>query len=74
MFNISDNATNARQVLFAKRKQLPVNSKEQFQPPQPSAYEPGGRGGLQPPQLQKFFKFFGQNADDSGKSAGEKTL
>ena len=38
------------------------------------AYEPGGRGGLQPPQLQKFLKFFGQNADDSGKSTREKTL
>ena len=33
-----------------------------------------GRGGLQPPQLQKFLKFFGQNADDSGKSTWEKTL
>ena len=32
----------------------------------------GGRGGLQPPQLQKFLKFFGQNADDSGKSTREK--
>ena len=28
----------------------------------------GGRGGLEPPQLEKFLKFFGQNADDSGKS------
>ena len=34
----------------------------------------GGRGGLQPPQLQKFLKFFGQNACDSGKSIREKTL
>ena len=34
----------------------------------------GGRGGLQPPQLQKCLRFFGQNADDSGKSTWEKTL
>ena len=36
----------------------------------------GGRGGLQPPppQLQKFLKFFGQTANDSGKSTREKTL
>ena len=34
----------------------------------------GGRGGLQPPQLQKFLKFFGQKADDSGKSTREKTF
>ena len=34
----------------------------------------GGRGGLQPPQLQKCLKFFGQNADGSGKSTREKTL
>ena len=34
----------------------------------------GGRGGLQPLQLQKFLKFFGQSADDSGKSTREKTL
>ena len=34
----------------------------------------GGRGGLQPPQSQKFLKFFGQNADYSGKSTREKTL
>ena len=34
----------------------------------------GGRGGLQPPQLQKFLKFFGQNGDDSGKSTREKIL
>ena len=34
----------------------------------------GGRGGRQPPQLQQFLKFFGQNADDSGKSTREKTL
>ena len=31
----------------------------------------GGRGGLQSPQLQKFF---GQNADDSGKSTVDNTL
>ena len=35
----------------------------------------GGRGGLQPPQLQKFLKYFGQNADDFGqKYSGENTL
>ena len=34
----------------------------------------GGARGLQPPQLQKFLKFFGQNADDSGKSIREKIL
>ena len=34
----------------------------------------GGRGGLQPPQLQKFLKFFGQNAHVSGKSTREKII
>ena len=35
----------------------------------------GGEGGCSPPPpLQKFLKFFGQNADDSGKSTQEKTL
>ena len=29
---------------------------------------------MQPPQLQKFLKFFGQNADNSGKSTQEKIL
>ena len=32
----------------------------------------GARGAA--PQLQKFWKFFGLNAGDSGKSTGEKTL
>ena len=51
------------------------NTFKQYVVPNPSwAYEPGGRGGLQPPQLQKFLKFFGQKADDSGKSTREKTL
>lgn len=35
------------------------------------AYEPGGRGRLQPPQLRKIF---GQNALDSGKDTWEKAL
>ena len=34
----------------------------------------GGRGGLQPPQLQKFWKYFGQNVDNSGKSTREKII
>ena len=37
----------------------------------------GGGGGARraaAPQLQKFLKFFGQNAGDSGKSIREKTL
>ena len=36
----------------------------------------GGRGGLQPPppKLQKFLKYFGQNADDSGNSTRKKIL
>ena len=37
----------------------------------------GVRGGwrrLQLPQSQKFLKFFGQNADDSGKRTREKTF
>ena len=40
---------------------------------------PGGGGGgvapsPPPPQLQKILKFFGQNADDSGRSAREKAF
>ena len=36
----------------------------------------GGEGGCSPPppQLQKFLKYFGQNADDSGNSTREKIL
>ena len=34
----------------------------------------GDEGGCSPPQLERFLKFFGQNADDSGKSTREKTL
>ena len=35
----------------------------------------GGLGGLQPPPpWQKFLNFFGQNADDSGKSIREKII
>ena len=38
------------------------------------AYELGSEGGCCPPQLQKCLKFFGQKADDSGKSTREKIL
>ena len=34
----------------------------------------GQRGNSCSPQCQKYLKFFGQNADDSGKSTREKTL
>ena len=34
----------------------------------------GGARGAAAPAVTEIFKFFGQNADDSGKSTREKTL
>ena len=34
----------------------------------------GARGAAAPSQLQKILKYFGQNADDSGKCTREKIL